>query len=216
MALKLYYHPLASYCHKALIALYENDVPFEPVMVNLGDERERAAFKAIWPIGKFPVLRDESHDRTIAESTIIIEYLAQHYPGRVELIPLDPYLARETRARDRFFDLYLHNPLQKVIIDRIRPEGQKDAQGVAEALATIQTALGMLEPEMAEREWAMGEPFSLADCAAAPPLYYIANHVQPYAATHPNVAAYLSRLQARPSYARVLREAAPYFALVPK
>src|SRR6187551_362817 len=100
MALKLYFHPLASYCHKALIALYENEAPFEPVVVNLGDERERAAFKAIWPIGKFPVLRDEARDRTIAESTVIIEYLAQHYPGKVELIPLDPDQARETRARD--------------------------------------------------------------------------------------------------------------------
>ena len=216
MALKLYFHPLASYCHKALIALYENEVPFEPVVVNLGDERERAAFKAIWPIGKFPVLRDEAHGRTIAESTVIIEYLAQHYPGKVELTPLDPDQARETRARDRFFDLYLHNQLQKVILDRIRAEGQKDPQGVADAQATIQTALGMLEPEMAEREWAMGEHFSLADCAAAPPLYYIANYVQGYAATHPNVAAYLQRLQARPSYARVLREAGPYLSMVPK
>ena len=216
MALKLYFHPLSSYCHKALIALYENDVPFEPRLVNLQDPAERAAFKAIWPMGKFPVLRDEARDRTIPESTVIIEYLAQHHPGKVELIPLDPDLARETRARDRFLDLYLHNPMQKVIGDRMRPEGQKDSAGVAEALATIQTALGMLEHEMAEREWATGERFSLADCAAAPPLYYITNHVRSFRDTHPNMTRYLERLQQRPSYARVLREAEPYLAWVPK
>jgi glutathione S-transferase len=216
MAMRFYFHPLSSYCHKALIALYENDIPFEPQVVNLQDPAERAALAALWPMAKFPVLRDEARDRTIPESTVIIEYLAQHYPGKVELIPPDPDLARETRARDRFLDLYLHNPMQKVIGDRMRPEGRKDPTGVAEALATIQTALGVLEPEMAGREWAMGEHFSLADCAAAPPLYFITNHVRSFRDTHPNVTRYLERVQQRPSYARVLREAEPYLGWVPK
>ena len=216
MALALYLHPLSSYCHKVLIALYENEVPFEPKVVNLGDPEERAAFAAVWPIAKFPVLRDEARARIVPESTSIIEYLAQHYPGKVELVPLDPELARETRARDRFFDLHLHDPMQKVIGDRIRPDGQRDPYGVAQARKAIDTALDMLEHDMAEREWATGASFSLADCAAAPPLYYIHNHVRPYADSHPSVASYLERLQRRPSYARALREAAPYFGMVPK
>jgi glutathione S-transferase len=216
MSLKFFFHPLASYCQKVLIALYENGTPFEPHVVDFSNEASAAAFRKLWPVAKMPVLRDDARDRTIPESSIIIEYLAQHYPGKVELIPLDPDLARETRARDRFFDLYLHNPMQKVIGDRLRPEGQKDAQGVAEALATIQTALGMLEPEMAGREWAMGAKFGLADCAAGPPLYFITNHVRSFADTHPNVTRYLERLQQRPSYARALREAEPYLGWVPK
>ena len=216
MALALYMHPLSSFCHKVLIALYENEVPFEPRVVDLGDAAQRAALAALWPFAKFPVLRDEARDRTIPESTIIIEYLSQHHPGKVELIPLDPDLARETRARDRFFDVYLHEPLQKVIVDRIRPEGSRDPYGVEQARGTIETALGLLERDMAEREWATGESFGLADCAAAPPLYYIHNHVRPFADSHPRVASYLERLQRRPSYARVLREAAPYLHMVPK
>src|SRR6202790_2589813 len=110
MSLKLYFHPLASFCQKVLIALYENDTPFEPRFVDLGDERSAAAFKQLWPIGKMPVLRDETRDRTIPESSIIIEYLAQHYPGRTPLIPADADLARQTRLADRFYDLYVHAP----------------------------------------------------------------------------------------------------------
>jgi glutathione S-transferase len=215
MALTLYFHPLSSFCHKALIALYENDTPFKAHLVNLGEETSRAEFKKIWPIGKFPVLRDEARDRTIPESSIIIEYLAQHYPGKARLIPDDADLARQTRFRDRFFDLHIHVPMQKVITDRLRPEGKGDAQGVADARALIKTALGMLEEDMAAKTWAMGEAFSMADCAAAPALFYT-NMIAPLAGTYKNVAAYLDRLMKRPSYARALREAEPYLAMVPK
>src|SRR5215475_7438653 len=107
MALTLYFHPLASFCHKALIALYENDTPFAPHIVDLGDAAAAAAFKAIWPIGKFPVLRDDATGQTIPESSIIIEYLARHHPGRTQLVPADPDLAWQTRLRDRFYDLYV-------------------------------------------------------------------------------------------------------------
>ena len=124
MSLTLHFHPLASFCWKALIALYENDTPFAPNMVDLGNAAERAALLKLWPIGKFPVLRDDARNQTIPESSIIIEYLDRHYPGRTQFIPADPDLAWQTRLRDRFYDLYLHLPMQKIMVDRLRPEGK--------------------------------------------------------------------------------------------
>jgi glutathione S-transferase len=214
MSLKLYYHPLASFCWKTLIALYENDTPFEPHIVDLMDQASAAAFKQIWPIGKFPVLRDEAADRTIPESSIIIEYLGQHYPGRTQLVPADADLARQVRFRDRFYDLYVHEPMQKIVVDKLRPAGKNDPYGVEQARALLQTSLGMIERDMAAKTWAMGEPFTIADCAAAPALFY-ADKVMPFAETHGNAAAYLGRLKQRPSFARVLEEAQPYFKMFP-
>jgi glutathione S-transferase len=215
MSLKLYFHPLSSFCQKALIALYENDTPFEPTIVNLFDEASAAAFKKIWPIGKFPVLRDEARDRTVPESSIIIEYLAQHYPGQSRLVPEDADLARQTRLRDRFFDLYLHLPMQKVVTDKLRPAGKNDAYGVEEAKGMIRTALGMLDQDIATKTWAMGDAFTMADCAAGPPLFFI-DMLMPFGDTHKKAAAYLDRLTKRPSFARALKEAEPYLALVPR
>jgi glutathione S-transferase len=215
MSLTLHFHPLASYCHKVLTALYENDTPFTPNLVDLGHESERAALLKIWPIGKFPVLRDDARNQTLPESTVIIEYLDRYYPGATRFIPADADHALQTRLRDRFYDLYVHEPMQKIVGDRIRPEGKKDPHGVEEAKARLRTAYGMIDQEMASRNWAMGEAFSLADCAAAPALFY-ANEVLPFGDTHRNVAAYFSRLKARPSYARVLEEAEPYFAMFPR
>jgi len=215
MSLTLHFHPLSSFCQKAVIALYENDTPFEPRVVNLMDAGERAALRKLWPIGKFPVLRDEARDRTIPESSIIIEYLAQHYPGKSKLVPADEDLARRTRLSDRFFDLYMNVQVGKIVTDRLRPAGGKDPQGVADAKAMLKTALDMTEADMAGKTWAMGEAFTMADCAAAPALFY-ANIVMPFADTHKNVTAYLGRLKARPSYARALEEAAPYLAMMPK
>lgn len=214
MTLKLYYHPLSSFCHKALIALYENDTPFEPVLVNLGEESSRAAFLKIWPLAKFPVLRDEAQDRTIPESSIIIEYLAQHFPGRSMLLPADPDLARQTRLRDRFYDLAIHVHMQKIVADRLRPADSKDPYGVEQARAALHLAFGMTEQEMAGKTWAMGETFSMADCAAAPALFY-ADRIVGLGDQYPKVSAYLRRLKERPSYARVLREAEPYFSMIP-
>ncbi len=213
-SLKLYFHPLASFCQKALIAFYENDTPFEPQIVDLANEESRASFKKIWPIGKFPVLRDDVQDRTIPESSIIIEYLAQHYPGQTELVPADADLARQTRLRDRFYDLYVAEPMQKVVTDKLRPAGENDPYGVAQAKALLQTAYGMIDQDLAAKTWAMGEAFSMADCAAAPALFY-ANLVMPFGDPHPNAAAYLARLVDRPSFARVIKEAEPYFGLFP-
>jgi len=214
MSLTLHLHPLSSFCWKALIALYENDTPFTPNVVDLGDAAERNALLKLWPIGKFPVLRDDAQDRTIPESSIIIEYLDNQYPGRTRFIPADAKAALQTRLRDRFYDLYVHLPMQKVVGDRLRPAGKGDPHGVDEARARIQSCYGMIDKEVADRSWAMGEAFTLADCAAAPALFY-GNKVVPFGDAHKNVTAYFERLKARPSFARVLREAEPYFAMFP-
>jgi glutathione S-transferase len=214
MPLKLYYHPLASFCWKALIALYENDTPFEPHIVDLADPAASAAFKRIWPIGKFPVLRDDAKDLTIPESSIIIEYLALHYPGATELVPRDADLARQVRLDDRFYDLYVQEPMQKIVTDRLRPAGKDDPHGVEQARALLQTSLGMVEQDMAGKTWAVGETFSMADCAAAPALFY-ADKVMPLGESQKHTAEYLQRLMQRPSMARVLEDAQPYFKMFP-
>jgi len=218
MALKLYAHPLSSYCHKVLIALYENATPFEFVLVGdpaKTDPKVWEEFKRLTPIGKFPALKDEARDWFVPESTIVIEYLAQHYPGKVKLVPDDADLARQVRMRDRFFDNYLHTPMQKINGDKIRPADKRDPFGVDEARKMYLIALGLLEKEMGAQQWTMGQAFTMADCAAAPALYY-GNLQTPFAKTHPNAYAYLRRLMERPSYARALKEAEPYFHLLPK
>jgi glutathione S-transferase len=215
MALTLYFHPLSSFCQKALIALYENGTPFTPQKVDLMDEKENAAFKQLWPVGKFPVLRDEKNGKTIPESTSIIEYLAQHYPGPVQLIPKDPDAALTVRAQDRFYDLNVHLLTQKVITDRLRPAGQNDTFGVEHARALLQTALRIVDKDMAKRTWAGGDAFTMADCAAAPTLFYYNKAVTPLAGSFDNLAAYLDRLIKRPSYARALKEAEPFLKYVP-
>ena len=215
MSLKLYFHPLSSFCQKALIALYENDTPFESRVVDFEKESAVQEFKKIWPIGKIPVLRDDGRDRTVPEATIIIEYLAQHYPGRSKLLSADEEVARQTRLRDRFYDLYVNVPMQKIVTDRLRPAGKNDAYGVAEARTLLANACGMVDEDMATRTWAMGDAFSMADCAAAPALFY-ADKIAPLANTHRNAAKYLGRLMERPSFARAVKEAQPYFALFPK
>jgi glutathione S-transferase len=214
MSLTLYYHPLSSFCWKTLIALYENGTPFTPQLVDLSNEAERAALLKLWPIGKFPVLRDAAKDRILPESSIIIEYLDAHYPGATRFIPADPKAALQTRLRDRFYDLYVHLPMQKVVGDRLRPEDKKDPHGVDEAKARIASCYGMIDKEVATRTWAMGEVFTIADCAAAPALFY-ANKVLPFGDKHKNLAAYFERLKSRPSFARVLNEAEPYFKMFP-
>jgi glutathione S-transferase len=216
VSLTLYLHPLSSFCQKALIALYENGTPFTPHLVDLGDAASAAAFKAIWPIGKFPVLRDEAAGRTVGESTTIIEYLARHHPGPVKLVPDDAETALEVRAQDRFFDLHVHLPMQKIIGDRLRPAGQNDPFGVEDTRARLKTALGMLDRTMAARAWAAGNSFSMADCAAAPTLFYLDLVVMPLAGAYGHVAAYLDRLTRRPSFARALEEAKPYLHMVPR
>jgi len=220
MSLTLYMHPLAAYCHKALIALYENDTPFHPHVVDLMDETSRNAFYKLWPIGKFPVLDDKSRGCLVPESSIIIEYLAQHYPGTTALIPADADAAREVRFRDRFFDQYVSEPMQKIITDRLRPEGQNDEMGVGQARDKLRTALELIEHEFerdgGNRIWAAGADYSMADCAASPALFFINLVIFPLNDAYPHTAAYLLRLMQRPSFARVLREAQPYLHMVPR
>lgn len=215
MSLTLHFHPLSSFCWKALIALYENDVPFTANSVDLGDPAERAALLRLWGIGKFPVLRDDARGETVPESSVIIEYLDRHHPGRTRFIPDDADRGWQTRLRDRFYDLYVHLPMQKVMGDRLRPEGARDRHGVAEARAQLRTSYAMIERQMAHGGWAMGGDFGLADCAALPALFY-GSMAEPFGAAHGDVSAYLERLKARPSVARVLKEAEPFFSMVPK
>jgi glutathione S-transferase len=214
MSLKLYSHPLASFCHKALIALYENGIAFEPVLVDLGDVKSAAAFRAVWQMAKMPVLRDEARDCTVAESTVIIEYLDTFYRGATRFIPADPDRAWQTRMWDRFYDCYVQEPMQKIVIDRLRPAGESDPFGVEQAKGQLHQAYQVIEQTMESGGWALGEDFTLADCAAAPALFY-ANKVAPFGPALKNVPAYLDRLMARPSFARVLEEARPYLSLFP-
>ena len=215
MSLTLHFHPLASYCWKALIALYENDIPFTPNLVDLGNPAERAALVKLWGVGKFPVLRDEARNETVPESSIIVEYLDRHYRGPVRFIPDDSGRALQTRLHDRFYDLYVHLPMQKIMGDRLRADGKTDPQGVEEARAQLRKSYAMIEQQMAAGPWAMGDDFSLADCAAAPALFY-GSMVAPFGEPEKNLSAYFERLKARPSFARVLKEAEPYFNMVPK
>jgi glutathione S-transferase len=214
MTLELYYHPLASYCWKVLIALYENETPFEPHAIDLGNAASRAELVALWPFTKFPVLRDRARGRVVPESSIIIEYLGQHHPGSVRLLPEDPDRALEARLQDRFYDVYVHEPMQKIVGDRLRPTGRGDPDGVAQARSLLDTAYALIEGSMAARTWASGDAFTLADCAAAPALHY-ANRVHPLGDARKNAGAYLARLEGRPSFARVIAEARPYFHLFP-
>jgi glutathione S-transferase len=212
--LKLYYHPLASYCWKALIALYENNTPFLPVEIDLFDPASAAQLERVWPMKRFPVLEDANRNAIVPESSMVIEYLTLHYPGEFLAIPGDGDGAIEIRTMDRIFDGYVMTPMQAIVADRIRPADAKDPFGVAAARELLATSYAMLETRLAGRNWAAGDSFTLADCSAAPSLYY-ANKVQPFGTDHPILTAYLHRLEVRPSFARVLKEAEPYLKMFP-
>ena len=212
MRFTLYYHPLSSFCWKVLIALYEADIAFEPRQVNLGEPTERAAFEAVWPLAKFPVLRDNVRGKTIPESSIIIDYLARTQPAAAFLLPDDPELAMQIRLIDRLVDGYIHVPFQQVVAERMRPDGARDPFGVERARCQIRSGYGAISP-MIVGPWAMGDAFTLADCAALPALFY-ADYAVPVS-DWPELAAYLGRLKARPSVARVLAEAEPFFQYFP-
>jgi glutathione S-transferase len=214
MTLRLYYHPFSSFCQKATTALYERGVPFEPEIVDLGDPDHRARLEALWPIAKFPVLRDESAGETVAEASLIVEY-ADRFGEAPALVPADRDSARRVRLWDRLFDLYVNVPMQKAVTDNFRPQGARDAHGVAEAEALIARAYGAAEAELSRTgsRWIASEDFTMADCAAAPSLFY-ANIVVPLSA-HRHLAAYYERLLARPSFARAVDEARPYRGFFP-
>jgi len=203
--LKLYAHPFSSYCQKVLIALYENGTPFEMRLID--SEEASAELAALSPFKRFPVLIDSG--RTVRESTIIIEYLGLHHPGPVRLLAQDPGAALEQRAMDRFFDNYVMTPQQKIVFDVLRPAESRDPVGVAEARRMLETAYAWLDNEMKGHDWAVGNSFSLADCVAAPALFY-ADWTHPIGTAFANVRAYRQRLLARPSFARAVDEARPF------
>jgi glutathione S-transferase len=211
MTLQLYAHPFSSYCQKVLIALYENATPFVFRLVP-GDDRAAAEHRALWPLEKIPVLVDAG--RTVVETSVIIEHLDLHHPGPVRLIPDDRREALEVRMMDRFFDNYVMTPMQKIVLDALRPPDARDAYGVAEARRSLDTAYRWLDGVLKGREWAAGERFGLADCAAAPALFY-ADWAHAIAHELPYVRDYRKRLLARPSYARAVDEARPYRANFP-
>jgi glutathione S-transferase len=208
----LYYHPLSSYCWKVLIAFHENGTPFTARM--LEDAGVVEAWQALWPVGKFPLLHDPARQTTVGEASIIIEYMALHEAGIFHPFPTDPDAVLEVRLMDRLFDNYVMTPMQTIVADRLRPQAQRDAMGVEQARALLGKAYAMLETRMAGRRWAAGDSFTLADCAAAPALFY-ADKVQPLGSAHPMLAAYLERLEARPSFARVLEDKQPWWHLFP-
>jgi glutathione S-transferase len=206
MALELFAHPFSSYSQKALIAFYENEIPFEYRV--LGPDNDIAArFAELWPIKRFPILVDDG--RTILEATTIIEHLAIRHPGPVRLIPEDADEAIEARMMDRFFDNYIMTPQQKVVFNALRPEEDRDPYGVTEAREMLDTAYAWLDEVMTYRKWAAGGAFSLADCAAAPALFY-ADWTHPIPEQFANVRAYRRRLLARPSFDRAVEEGRPF------
>jgi glutathione S-transferase len=210
MSLTLYSHPFSSYCQKALIAFYENEIPF--TYRNLEDAGAGEELGELWPLGRFPVLVDDG--RTVAESSIIIEHLELHHGGPVRLIPDDRKAALEVRFMDRFFDQYVMTAMQKPVAEALRTEGARKDEAMAEAAKALDTAYAWLEQRLEGRTWAAGESVTMADCAAAPSLFY-ADWVHQIGPGFPRLRAYRSRLLARPSFARAVEEGRPYRAYFP-
>jgi glutathione S-transferase len=211
--LTLHYHPLSSCCHKLLIALDELAIEVDKRLLNLGDPAERAAFLALWPTGKMPLLVDDG--RPIPETSIIIEHLQRHHarPGRV-LIPQDADAALQVRLWDRLFDIYVMTPMQALTADLLRAEADRDAINVARARDGLLSAYAWINRHLEGRTWVAGDEFSMADCAAAPALFYAVTYV-PLAAQHPHLALYFERLMNRPSVARTVDAARPFFQYYP-
>jgi glutathione S-transferase len=210
--MELFGHLFSSYTWKALIAFYENEIPFTFCPLGPDQPTNGEQFGRLWPIGKFPLLADG--DRTIMESSTIIEHLELHHRGPIRLIPDDPDQAIEVRMLDRISDNYVMGNMQRVVGDALRPPERRDPVEVEQAKAALETAYRWLETWLAGREWAAAGQFSLADCAFAPALFY-ADWVHRIPEDCDNVVAYRARLLARPSVARCIDEARPYRPLFP-
>jgi glutathione S-transferase len=212
MTIEFYGHPFSSYCMKALIAFYENGIPFEWRMVSPDHPENGAAWAGKWPIRKFPIIVDG--DRQVMEATSIVEYLAVAHPGPVKLIPEDPKTAVKVRMMDRIFDNYVMTPQGKCVFDFIKPSENRDPTGVADAKTMLETIYAWLDTELTGHEWAVGDDFTLADCAAGPSLFYADwTHAIPEKFT--TLIAYRKRLLARPSFARCVDEARPFRPFFP-
>jgi glutathione S-transferase len=207
MTLDLYAHPFSSYCQKVLIALYENGTPFQLKILDQETPENFAELTRLWPLKKFPVLVDDGH--AVIESSVIIEHLAINHPGPIELIPSVPKLALDVRFVDRFFDNYVMTAMEKPVVGALRSGGVRKEEVMAEARQALDRAYAWLENRLGGRTWATGETFTMADCAAAPSLFY-ADWVHQIGPDFPLLRAYRSRLLARPSFARAVDEARPY------
>lgn len=213
MALQLYTHPLSSYCHKVLIALYELGLPFEAKLLNPGNPSEREAFLQLWPTGKIPLLVDDG--QVVPETSVMIEYLQLHHAPAAQLLPSDPALCLQARLWDRLSDSYVMTPVQAIVAQQLREPEARDAQAVASAKATLTMAYGMMEQRLADgREWIAGPLFSIADCAATPALFY-ASTLVPFEDSQTHLRAWFERLVTRPSVQRVLEDATPWFQYYP-
>ncbi|HVJ35469.1 MAG TPA: glutathione S-transferase family protein [Terriglobia bacterium] len=209
---QLYAHHFSSYCQKVLIALYENGTAFTYRQLGPDDPDAGSELTAHWPLDRFPVLVDNG--RVVAESSVIIEYLMLHHPGPRPMIPADPDQALQVRLMDRIFDNYVMTPMQQVVFDFRRPAEARDPYGVGEAKARLDKTYRWLDQQLAGRRWAAGDAFSLADCAAAPALFF-ADWVHEIDAGFKQLRTYRTRLLARPSIARSVDEARPYRPLFP-
>ena len=208
MTLTLYYHPLSSFCQKVLVAFYETGIPFTPRFIDFVAEEDRNALFALWPMGQFPVIRDEAKARTVPEGSLIIEHLALNFAEGAALLPRDGEAAFDIRYWDRLFDLHVNQQMQIAMAERRKPKEERDAAASERAARQIEAAYGLIERHMAGREWAVGEGFTMADCAAAPALNY-AKLIVPFG-EHKHVSAYYERLVKRPSFARALKESEPW------
>ena len=207
--LELFAHPFSSYCMKVLIPLWADATPFEYRHIENGhpDEPANAAILLKHsPFGQFPLLIDG--DKAIFESTPIIDHLALHHPGPNRWIP-DGDAGLRTRFLDRFFDNYVMNQAIVPVFDALRPEESRDPFGVAKARERLVIAYDWLEANLGDGPWAIGDNFTLADCAAAPSLFY-ADWVEEIGPSRPRLAAYRARLLAYPQVARAIDEARPY------
>jgi glutathione S-transferase len=212
MSLLLYGHLFSSYTQKVLIALYENATPFEFREIAPDKADNLAQWRQRWPIGKFPLLVDGT--RNVAETSIIIEYLQLYHPGPVPLLPADPKAALAVRFLDRLFDLHVMDAVQHAVGGALSGDPIKRQEGLATSAKKLELAYAWLESQLIGRTWAAGSDFTLADCAAAPALFY-ADWVHRIAKSYPLLRAYRSRLLARPSFARAVEEARPFRGYFP-
>ena len=211
--LALYGHPFSSYTQKVLIALYENDTPHEFRWISPDHPQHAAEWLKRWPLRKFPLLVVDE-ERQVVETSIIIEYLQLAHPGLVRLLPADPMAALQVRFMDRFFDLHVMNAMQLAVDGALTGDPVKRADGRKLAEEKLERAYAWLDGELAGKTWATGEHFTLADCAAAPSLFY-ADWTHRIAERYPVLRAYRARLLARPSFARAVDEARPFRPLFP-
>ncbi len=212
MSLVLHAHPLSSYCQKVLLGLRENGVAFDYRKIEFGDAAHGAELERLWPMKRIPVLVENG--AAIVESSIILEHIDRAHPGKTKLIPADQTAALEARFMDRIFDLYVMTPMQAIVFEALRPAESRDPFGVAKARKDLDTIYAWLDAKLDGREWASGPEFTLADCAAAPSLFY-ADWTQPIPATYARLKAYRARLLARPAFAQIVDEARPYRQFFP-